>query len=65
MNWDQIKGKWRQLSGSVKDQWGKITDDDLARIDGNREKLAGVIQEKYGLAREEAERQADAWMRLQ
>ncbi len=65
MNWDQVKGKWRQLSGSVKAQWGKLTDDEIARIDGDREKLTGQIQEKYGVAREEAERQADEWMKGQ
>lgn len=65
MNWDQVKGKWRQLSGSVKSEWGKLTDDDIARIDGDRQKLAGQIQEKYGVARDEAERQADEWMNRQ
>ena len=65
MNWDQVKGKWRQLSGSVKSQWGKLTDDEIAQIDGDREKLTGVIQEKYGVARDEAERQADEWMKKQ
>ncbi len=65
MNWDQVKGKWSQLSGSVKAQWGKLTDDELTQIDGDREKLAGLIQEKYGVAREEAERQADEWMKRQ
>jgi len=61
MNWDQIEGKWTQLKGSVKSQWGKLTDDDLDRAAGNRDKLAGRIQEKYGVAKEEAERQVDEW----
>ena len=65
MNWDQVKGKWRQLSGSAKAQWGKLTDDELAQIDGDRERLAGLIQSKYGVAREEAERQADEWLQRQ
>lgn len=61
MNWDQIEGKWTQLKGSAKDHWGKLTDDDLDRAEGNRDKLAGCVQEKYGVAREEAERQVDEW----
>ena len=65
MNWDQVKGRWRQLTGSVKEQWGKLTDDEIAQIDGNREKLVGTVQQKYGVARDEAERQADEWMKRQ
>lgn len=57
MNWDQIKGKWKQVSGQVKQQWGKLTDDDLAVVDGKREALVGRIQERYGYAKEEAEKQ--------
>ncbi len=59
MNTEQLKGKWTQLRGEVKKQWGKLTDDDLDRIDGERQKLVGLLQEKYGLAKEEAERQVD------
>ena len=61
MNADALKGQWRQLKGETKKQWGKLTDDDLDQIDGEREKLIGKIQETYGLARDEAERQVDAW----
>ncbi|KPQ05900.1 MAG: hypothetical protein HLUCCA12_13015 [Rhodobacteraceae bacterium HLUCCA12] len=61
MNWDQLKGKWKQASGSAKAQWGKLTDDELTQIEGNRDKLVGKIQEKYGLAKEEAEKQVDDW----
>ncbi len=61
MNWDQIEGNWKQLKGAAKDNWGKLTDDDLDRAAGNRDKLAGCIQEKYGIAREEAEREVDDW----
>jgi len=57
MNTDVIQGQWKQLKGSVKQQWGKLTDDDLARIEGSRDKLVGVIQERYGKARDEAERE--------
>lgn len=57
MNTEILKGNWKQLSGAVKEQWGKLTDDDLAAIDGKREKLVGKIQERYGVAKEDAERE--------
>jgi uncharacterized protein YjbJ (UPF0337 family) len=55
MNQDQLKGRWHQIKGEAKRQWGKLTDDDLDQIDGNAEKLVGLVQEKYGYARERAE----------
>src|SRR5215813_5408428 len=61
MNWDTMKGNWKQVKGSVKEQWGKLTDDHLDVIDGRREKLVGRIQESYGVARDEAERQVSDW----
>ncbi len=61
MNKDTLKGQWHQLKGEVKNQWGKLTDDDLMRIDGNTEKLAGVIQEKYGYSREQAQHEIERW----
>ncbi len=57
MNWDIIKGNWTQYKGQVKQQWGKLTDDDLDRIEGARDQLVGKIQEVYGISREEAEKQ--------
>lgn len=57
MNWDQVKGKWKQFSGQAKQQWGKLTDDDLAVINGKREELVGKVQQRYGVAKEEAEKQ--------
>jgi len=57
MNKDQAAGQWKQLKGKVKEQWGKLTDDDLTRLEGDQEQLAGRIQERYGVAKEEAERQ--------
>ena len=57
MNWDQVKGNWNQFKGEVKAKWGKLTDDDLTVIDGNKDKLVGHLQEKYGYSKEEAERQ--------
>lgn len=61
MNQDIIQGKWNELKGSVKKRWGKLTDDDIAEINGNREKLAGRIQSAYGLAKDEAEKQLKEW----
>ena len=61
MNWHQIEGKWKQFKGSARQQWGKLTDDDLTMIAGSREKFVGKLQERYGLAREEAQRRADEW----
>lgn len=59
MNWDTIEGQWKQFRGKVREQWGKLTDDDLDVIAGKRDQLAGMIQKKYGLAKDEAERQVD------
>ena len=58
MNNDRMSGAWHQLKGKVKEQWGKLTDDDLTQLEGSSEKLAGKLQERYGYARDEAERQA-------
>jgi len=57
MNWDTVKGDWKQFKGKVKETWGKLTDDDLDVIGGKRDQLLGVIQKQYGIARDEAERQ--------
>lgn len=57
MNKDTLEGQWKQLAGKAKAAWGELTDDDLARVDGKREQLVGLIQEKYGRTREEAERE--------
>jgi len=61
MNWDRIQGNWKQVTGKAKEQWGKLTDDDLDVIAGRRDQLAGKIQEHYGVAKDEAERQLAAW----
>ena len=63
MNSDQLKGKWKQMKGSVKERWGKLTDDDVDVINGQNEQLVGKIQEKYEIAKDEAQRQVDDWMR--
>ncbi len=61
MNWDRIKGSWNQMQGEAKQQWGKLTDDDVQRAEGDRDKLVGAVQERYGVAKDEAERQVDDW----
>lgn len=63
MNWDRIEGNWQQFTGKVKEQWGKLTDDDMTQIAGRRDILAGKIQERYGIAKDEAERQLDEFSR--
>jgi len=62
MNWDQIEGNWKQFKGKARQQWGKLTDDEVDRVEGRREELAGLIQEKYGKSREDAEREIDDWL---
>ena len=57
MNWDQIEGNWKQFTGALKAKWGKLTDDDLTTIAGKRDQLAGVLQERYGLAKDQAEKE--------
>jgi uncharacterized protein YjbJ (UPF0337 family) len=61
MNSDTLKGQWTQLKGSIREQWGKLTNDDLDQIQGHSERLIGKIQERYGMARDEAERQVNSW----
>jgi uncharacterized protein YjbJ (UPF0337 family) len=62
MNWDQIEGNWKQLRGQAQQKWGNLTNDDLDVVEGRRDELIGKIQERYGVAKEEAERQVDDWM---
>jgi uncharacterized protein YjbJ (UPF0337 family) len=59
MNWDQIKGNWQQAKGELKVNFGKLTDDDITRIGGERDKLVGRLQELYGISKEEAEQRVD------
>jgi uncharacterized protein YjbJ (UPF0337 family) len=62
MNWDQIEGNWMKAKGKLGQQWGKLTDDDLTRVNGEREELAGRLQERYGYEKNRAEREIDNWM---
>ena len=61
MNWDRVEGNWKQFKGKVKQKWGKLTDDQLDVISGNRDELVGKIQESYGIAKDEAEKEVKAW----
>lgn len=62
MNWDQVEGVWKQSKGKFREKWGKLTDDDIEVIAGKRDQLIGRLQERYGIARAEAEKQADAFV---
>ena len=62
MNADVLKGKWLQVKGSIKEKWGQLTDDDLNRVSGNVDRLIGLVQERYGYQKEEAQRQVDAFL---
>ena len=62
MNTDQLKGMWHQLKGEAKAQWSKLTDDDITRIDGETEKLVGVIQQRYGYGKEKATEEVDRFI---
>jgi len=63
MNTDQMNGKWKQIKGAVKQHWGKLTDDDLEVIAGQRDALIGKLQERYGMAKEVAQAKADEWLK--
>ncbi len=63
MNWDRIEGNWKQIKGQALAQWGKLTDDDLDLVAGRKDQLAGKIQERYGVAKDEAHRQVSDWVR--
>lgn len=62
MNWDEVAGNWKQFTGKVREQWGRLTDDEIEQVAGKREQLEGVIRERYGIAKDEAKRQVDDWM---
>jgi uncharacterized protein YjbJ (UPF0337 family) len=61
MNWDKIEGNWKQMTGMAREKWGKLTDSDFEKAAGRKDQLVGRIQERYGIAKDEAERQADEW----
>jgi uncharacterized protein YjbJ (UPF0337 family) len=61
MNWDRVEGSWKQFTGRAKEKWGQLTDDDLAQINGNREQLEGLIQARYGRAKDQVKKEVDDW----
>lgn len=63
MNSDQLEGKWRQVKGEVREKWGKLTDDDIQIVGGRRDQLIGRVQERYGMAREAATKEVDAFVK--
>jgi len=65
MNRDSLKGYWNELKGKVRENWGRLTDDDLDIIEGEREQLIGRVQQRYGRARDEAEHEVDLWIEQQ
>ena len=62
MNWDQLEGKWTELKGKVRSKWAKLTDDDLETIGGKKDMLLGRLQQRYGMKRDDAEREVDTWI---
>ena len=63
MNWDQVEGNWKQVAGAMKAKWGKLTDDDFVTAKGQAEGLAGRLQERYGITKEEAQKQMDEFIK--
>jgi uncharacterized protein YjbJ (UPF0337 family) len=61
MNWDYIQGNWKQLTGKVKEQWGKLSDNEVTEVAGRRDQLAGLLQQHYGISKQQAEQDADAF----
>jgi uncharacterized protein YjbJ (UPF0337 family) len=65
MNWDQVEGQWKQMKGSVREKFGKLTDDDLQVIGGKKDQFLGKLQERYGISREQAQKDMDNWLQTQ
>jgi uncharacterized protein YjbJ (UPF0337 family) len=65
MDWNIIEGKWKELKGHAREQWGKLTDDELEEVGGKKDRLVGKLQQKYGYAADEADRRADEWAKQQ
>ena len=61
MNEDMVMGKWKQLKGKLKETWGELTDDEIEKLDGQKDSLIGTLQERYGMSKDEASRQATNW----
>lgn len=65
MDWNRVEGSWKQISGMVKEKWGKLTDDDIDVINGRREQLEGKIQERYGYSKDQIKKEIDDWYATQ
>lgn len=65
MDWNWLEGNWKQMKGKAKEKWGDLTDDDLDKINGKREQLEGIIQERYGIAKDQAKKDIDDWYKDQ
>jgi uncharacterized protein YjbJ (UPF0337 family) len=63
MDWDRIEGNWKQFTGKVKEKWGDLTDDEIAQTNGKREQLEGLVQKKYGYAKDKVREEVDTWSR--
>jgi len=61
MNWDRVEGNWKQFAGKAKEKWGQLTDDEIAQVNGNREQLEGILQKRYGYAKEQVKKEIDTW----
>jgi uncharacterized protein YjbJ (UPF0337 family) len=62
MNWNEVEGKWKQMKGSLREKWGKLTDDDLHMIGGKKDQFIGKLQERYGMSQEQANKDLDHWL---
>jgi len=65
MDWNRIEGNWKQAQGKIKQKWGKLTDDDITQINGQREQLEGLLQERYGWAKDMVRKDVDTWLKSQ
>ena len=62
MDWSQIEGNWKQFKGKIKEHWADLTDDDLMKIEGNRDQLEGRLQARYGVAKDQVRQNVDEWL---
>jgi uncharacterized protein YjbJ (UPF0337 family) len=63
MDWNRIEGNWKQFTGKIREKWGDLTDDDLAKIEGHREQFEGMLQQRYGYAKDKAKDEVDDWLK--
>jgi uncharacterized protein YjbJ (UPF0337 family) len=62
MNWDSVEGKWKEMTGKVRSKWAKLTDDDVENIAGKKDVMIGRLQQRYGIKKDEAEKELDGWL---